>query len=356
MVKVDDRLVGEGEPCFVIGEAGVNHNGDLSLAKKLVDVARRAGADAVKFQSFKAENLVTRRAPKAKYQEQTTGSAESQYEMIEKLELKEQDFKELSDYAHRKGISFLSSPFDKRSVDLLDRLGVPAFKIPSGEITNFSLLRHIARKRKPIILSTGMSTLGEIEDAVRVIRKQGAGEIVLLHCVTDYPAKIEDMNLRAMETLRHAFGLPVGLSDHSPGVTVPVAAVALGACVIEKHFTLDKSLPGPDHQASLEPEELKQMVRAIREVEKAMGDGSKKPTKDEKQIQKVARRSLVARVSIPKGTVITEAMLDVKRPGTGIEPKYMNKVVGAVARCRIGQDEPLTMDKLEIRRCEERSL
>ena len=233
---------------------------------------------------------------------------------------------------------------------MLDKLGVPAFKIPSGEITNFPLLKHIARKGKPIILSTGMTTLGEIEDAVGVIRSERAEEIVLLHCVSRYPARAEDINLRVMKTLRCAFGLPVGLSDHTLGITVPIAAVALGACVIEKHFTLDRSLPGPDHRASLEPGELKQMTQAIREVEAAMGNGDKMPSKEEQQIRDAVRRSIVARVNIPKGTVITEAMLAIKRPGTGVEPKYMHKVVGAVARYRIEQDEPLTMNKLEIRR------
>ena len=350
MVKIDGRFIGEGMPCFVIAEAGVNHNGDLSLAKKLIDAAKEAEADAVKFQSFKAEELVSKCARKARYQQRITGDEESQLEMIRKFELGEKDFGALSAYARKKGIVFLSSPFDGTSVDMLDRLGVPAFKIASGEITNLPLLKYIAGKRKPIILSTGMSTLGEIEDAVGVIRKEGTEEIVLLHCVSRYPAKVEDMNLRVMETLRCAFDLPVGLSDHTLGTTIPIAAVALGACLIEKHFSLDKSLPGPDHQASLEPEELEEMVNSIRDVERAMGDGNKIPTKEEKQIQKVARRSLVARVSIPKGTVISEAMLAIKRPGTGVEPKYMNRVVGAVARCRIEQDEPLTMNKLEVRR------
>jgi N,N'-diacetyllegionaminate synthase len=349
-VKIADRLIGEGQPCFVIAEAGVNHNGDVSLAKRLISTAKEAGADAVKFQTFQAEQLVSERAPKAEYQKDTTDVRESQFQMIKKLELKEQDFKELSDYARKKGIMFLSSPFDTRSVDLLDRLGVPAFKIASGEITNFPLLRHVARKRKPIILSTGMSTLGEIEDAVGVLRKEGAEEIILLHCVSSYPAKTEDMNLRAMETLRRAFDLPVGLSDHTLGITIPIAAVALGASVIEKHFTLDKALPGPDHRASLEPEELRRMVRAVREVEKAAGDGSKIPTKEEEQTRKAARRSLVARVNIPKGTVITEAMLAVKRPGTGVGPRCVDEVIGAVARRRVKRDEPLTMDKLEFRR------
>jgi len=241
---------------------------------------------------------------------------------------------------------FLSSPFDRESVDLLDELDVPAFKIPSGEITNFPLLRHIALKKKPIILSTGMSTLGEIEDVLGVIRKEEAMEIILLHCVTAYPARVEDVNLRAIETLRREFKLPVGLSDHTPGITVPIAAVALGACVIEKHFTMDKNLPGPDHQASLEPHEFTQMVKAIRQVEKAMGDGNKTPTEGEKQIQKVARRSIVAAVNIPKGTIITEAMLRIKRPGTGIKPEYLQNVCGATAKVSIRSDELIRWEDL----------
>ena len=316
------------------------------MAKKLIDVAKGAGADAVKFQSFKAENVVTKTAQKAKYQKQTTGSSESQYEMIRKLELSDADFKKLALYAQKKGIIFLSTPFDKESVDMLDELGVPAFKIPSGEITNFPLIRHIAKKGKPVILSTGMSTLQEIDEAVQVIKSEGIKDIVLLHCVTAYPAKVEDMNLRAMQTLESAFKLPVGLSDHTIGITVPIAAVALGAVVIEKHFTLDKSMPGPDHQASLEPKELKQMIKAIREVEKSLGDGNKSPTAEEEEIKKVARRSIVARIDIPEGTIINEEMLTIKRPGTGIKPKYLDKVVGKVAKAMIKRDELIIKSKL----------
>jgi len=345
-VKIPGRLVGEGQPCFIIAEAGVNHNGDIKLAKKLIDIAREAGADAIKFQTFKADTLVTKSAAKARYQKETTGAAESQLEMIKKLELTEKDFYELYDYARKKGIIFLSSPFDKRSVDLLDKLGVPAFKIPSGEITNFPLLKHIARKKKPIILSTGMSTLGEIEEALEALGEEGVEEIILLHCVSCYPAKVEDMNLKVMNTLRYAFGLPVGLSDHTVGITIPIAAVALGACVIEKHFTLDKSLPGPDHRASLEPDELKQMIKAIRDVEKAMGSGIKIPTAAEEENKKLARRSLVAKVDIAKGAVITEEMLDLKRPGGGIEPKYMNMIIGRKTSGSIKHDELITFTKL----------
>lgn len=339
--------MGESEPCFIIAEAGVNHNGDVNLAKKLIDVAKEAGADAVKFQTFKTEEVVTKNAEKAQYQKEATGAEESQFEMIKNLELTEKDFEELFAYARERDILFLSSPFDKGSVDLLDELGVPAFKIASGEITNFPLLKYIARKKKTIILSTGMSTLGEIEEALEVIRKEGAEEIVLLHCVSCYPAKVEDMNLKAMETLKHAFKLPVGLSDHTVGITTPIVAVALGACVIEKHFTLDKNLPGPDHKASLAPDELKQMVKAIRDVGKALGDGIKKPTKDEEENKKAARRSIVAKVDIPEGAIITKEMLNVKRPGTGIEPKHIEEVSGARAKVDIKRDDRITWSKIE---------
>ncbi len=342
-IKVGNRVIGDGEPCFVIAEAGVNHNGDINLAKRLIDVAREARADAVKFQTFKAEEIVTKNAEKARYQKQTTGAEESQFEMIKRLELSEKDFRGLFTYAQKKGIMFLSSPFDRSSVDLLDRLGIPAFKIPSGEITNFPLLRYIATKERPIILSTGMSTLREVEEALKVIKEEGIDDIILLHCVTSYPAKIEDMNLRAMETLRAAFRLPAGLSDHSMGIIIPVAAVALGACVIEKHFTLDRNLPGPDHRASLEPEELRQMVKAIRDIEKAMGDGLKRPTAEEEENKKVARRSIVARVDIPKGIIISEDMLDFKRPGTGLAPKYMTEIMGRKTKRDIKSGEPVIL-------------
>ncbi len=347
-VKIADRLIGEGEACFVIAEAGVNHNGDINLAKKLIDIAKEAGADAVKFQTFKAEELVTKGTEKAQYQRQTTGADESQFEMIKKLELAESAFKELSDYTQKRGLLFLSSPFDSGSVDLLDRLGIAAFKIPSGEITNFPLLKHIAQKIKPIILSTGMSTISEIEEALAVIQEEGLHDIIMLHCVSSYPAKAEDMNLRAMETLRQVFNLPVGLSDHTLGITVPIAAVALGACIIEKHFTLDKSLPGPDHGASLEPDELKQMVMAIREVEKALGDGIKEPTKGEEENKRLARRSIVARVAIPKGEIITQEMLAVKRAGEGLEPKYLKRICGTRIKGTIKEGETITWDKLDF--------
>ena len=346
-IKISDKFIDEGEPCFIIAEAGVNHNGDINLAKKLIGAAKEAGADAVKFQTFRAENVVTKNAGKAEYQKETAGIGESQYDMIKKLELTEEDFKELAEYAKKKDILFLSSPFDKESVDLLDGLDVPAFKIGSGEITNFPLLKHTAKKEKPIILSTGMCTLGEVEEALNVIRSERVEDVILLHCVSNYPARIEDVNLRAMETLKQAFKIPVGFSDHTLGITASIAAVALGACVIEKHFTLDRNLPGPDHKASLEPDELKEMVKGIRDVEKALGDWIKQPTTNEEEIKKIARRSVIAKIDIPEGTVITEGMLDVKRPGTGIEPKYFDFIVGMRAKKDIKKSDIVAWKMIE---------
>lgn len=344
-IRILDKAIGAGNPCFVIAEAGVNHNGSFRLAKRMVNAAKDAGADAVKFQVFTAERVVTKTADKALYQKRRTRES-NQYEMLKKLELTEDEFTKLAAYAQRRNIIFLASTFDERSVDLLEELKVPAFKIPSGEITNFPLLKHIARKVKPIILSTGMSTLREIAEALEVIRGEGADEVVLLHCVSDYPAKMEEMNLRVMNTLRRLFEFPVGLSDHTLGVTIPIAAVALEASVIEKHFTLDKKLPGPDHKMSLEPNELKEMINCIRNVEKALGNGMKRPTKNEEKIKKAVRKSIVARTKILKGTVITKEMLDFKRPGIGIEPKYLEKVVGKKVKDDIEMGELIILKKL----------
>jgi len=344
-VRIADKLVGNGEPCFIVAEAGINHNGEVRLAKKLIDIAKDSGADAVKFQAFKAERLATKTAEIAEYQK-GTAAEDTLYNMLKKLELTEDELVELANYARKKRIIFLASAFDVKSVDLLDRLRVPAFKIPSGEITNFPLLKHMARKRRPIILSTGMSTLAEVEEAIRVLKREGANDILLLHCVSDYPARVEDINLRAMKTLRQAFGLPVGFSDHTLGITIPIAAAALGAAVIEKHFTLDKSLPGPDQKASLEPSELKEMVVAIRSVEKALGSGIKKPTKSEQLIKKLVRRRIVARRPILKGAIISESMLEFKRSRIGIEPKYAAKILGRKAKRDIAPDEPITLEKV----------
>lgn len=333
-VKIVDRNIGDGEPCFIIAEAGVNHNGDINLAKKLIDTAKDAGADAVKFQTFKAEGVVTKDASIADYAKKNIGKDLKQIDMIKGFELKYEDFEVLKEYCDKKEIMFLSTPHSFDAIDFLEPL-VPVYKIGSGDLTNLPFLKRIATKRKPIILSTGMATLGEIEEALRIIKKNGCKEIILLHCVTNYPTRIEDANLKAMQTLKCAFKLPTGFSDHTLGITVPIAAVALGAAVVEKHFTLDKTLPGPDHKASLEPNELKEMVKAIKDVEKILGDGIKKPTKEEEEIKKVARKSIVAKVDIPEGTIITENMLDVKRPGTGIEPKYMERIIGASVKGNI---------------------
>ena len=346
-LTIGKKELGSQHPCFIIAEAGVNHNGDTALAKKLIDAAIEAGADAVKFQTFKAEKIVTPTAEKADYQKHTTGAGESQYEMIKKLELSETDFRNLSDYAKEAGIIFLSTPFDEESVDLLDQIGVPAFKVPSGEITNFPLLKKIAQKSKPIILSTGMATLGEVEEALNYLKKHGAEEIVLLHCTTSYPAPVASVNLRVMETLRYAFQVPVGYSDHTEGITIPIAAATMGACVIEKHFTLDRTLPGPDHQASLEPRELTAMVKAVRDVELARGNGIKGPTEEEEAIKRVARRSIVAKRDIHMGDVLTEDDLATKRPGIGIEPRYLDSVVRMKARVPIRRDQVIQWDMIE---------
>jgi len=343
-VEIGGRMIGPGYPCFIVAEAGVNHNGSITLAKKLIDAAKAAGADAVKFQAFKTERIVTKTAERAEYQKVAGGG--SQYNLLKKLELSGDEFEELAKYARRKKIIFLATPFDEESTDLLEKLRVPAFKVSSGEITNFPLLKHIAKKRKPIIMSTGMSTIAEIREAIRVLGSGGAKDIVLLHCVSDYPAKVEEVNLKAMETLRRTFKLPVGFSDHTLGITVPIAAATLGAVVIEKHFTLDKRLPGPDHKASLEPSEFEDMVTGIREVEKALGDGIKRPTKGEDAIKKAIRRSIVAKINISKGTVITMEMLELKRPGTGLGSEYFKKVIGKKARKNIMADELIAIEKL----------
>jgi N,N'-diacetyllegionaminate synthase len=345
-INIGGKIIGDGFPCFIIAEAGVNHNGKFALAKKLIDAAAEAGADAVKFQTFRADELVTAGAPKAKYQQETTGNDEDQYRMLQKLELKPDDFKKLSAYAVKRGIIFLSTPFDEASVDLLDSLEVPAYKIPSGEITNFPLLEYIGRKKKPVILSTGMSVMPEIKDAVSCLQKAGAKDTILLHCISSYPAPPEDANLRVMAALKRRFKLPIGLSDHTTGIYIPLAAAALGACVIEKHFTLDKTLPGPDHRASLEPAELREMVTAIRTVEKALGDGKRRLTAGEKALKKVARRSLVARVAIPAGTVIKKDMIAIKRPGTGLSPRYLSDIIGKKAVKNIAAGQVITWDKV----------
>ncbi len=345
-VEIAGRMVGPGWPCFIIAEAGVNHNGSLDLARRLVDAAKAAGADAVKFQTFQTAHLVTRTAPKAEYQLQATGGQESQYEMLSRLQLSPADHRCLLACCQEAGIVFLSTPFDEPSADLLDELGVPALKIGSGEVTNLPFLTYLGRKGKPLLLSTGMSYLAEVDEAVRAIRSAGCDQLVLLHCVSDYPAEPADVNLRAMRTMARAFDLPVGYSDHTLGDEVALAAVALGACVIEKHFTLDRGLPGPDHRASLEPAELTSLVRSIRLVEQSMGDGIKRPAASEESARTVGRRSVVAARAISAGTVLTRDMLAAKRPASGMPPAWIDLLVGRTAAVDIPADALIALHML----------
>jgi N,N'-diacetyllegionaminate synthase len=327
---------------FIIAEAGVNHNGSLEMALQLIDVAVAAGADAVKFQTFKAEKIIAVNAPKAGYQKETTGSDESQLEMVKKLELDETAHNKLHQYCKHKGIQFLSTPFDLESIDLLYRLGLEIFKIPSGEITNLPYLRKLGALKKRLILSTGMADLGEIEDALDVLTESGTPleNITVLHCNTEYPTPFEDVNLRAMLTIRNAFsGISVGYSDHTNGIEVAVAAVALGAAVLEKHFTLDRNLPGPDHKASLEPDELKAMVQAIRNIEQALGDGIKRPSPSEVKNKPIARKSLVATQPIKTGELFSAENITAKRPGAGISPMRWDEVLGQAAQKDYEKDE-----------------
>lgn len=325
----------------------MNHNGSVDLAMRLVDAAADAGADAVKFQTFSAERLATASASKAPYQEQTTGAGESQREMLKALELPVDAYRRLQARCHERGIVFLSTPFDELSADLLDNLGVPAFKIPSGEITNTPLLEHVAAKRKPVLLSTGMSTLAEVDAAVDVLRFGGAAGLVLLQCTSAYPVPPASVNLSAMRTLAREFAIPVGYSDHTAGIHITLAAVALGAHVIEKHLTLDRGLAGPDHHASIEPHELVALVRGIRDVEVALGDGVKRPTEDERAMAAVVRRSVVAGRDLPAGAVLTRNTVTMKRPGTGIPPTRLAELVGRRLRVTVRADEVLTWDMLE---------
>lgn len=320
---------------FIIAEAGVNHNGSIELALELIDAARSAGADAVKFQTFKAGLLATPAAPKAAYQQRTTNAAESQLEMLQRLQLDEVAHRKLMQQCVDVGIQFISSPFDPSSVDMLATLGIPQFKIPSGEITNYPLLAKIAGTAKPVILSTGMSTLGEVEEAVHVLETGGATQISLLHCVTEYPAPFEQINLRAMQTLKTAFHLPVGYSDHTPETEISIAAVALGAEIIEKHLTLDRTLPGPDHSSSLQPLEFGQMVTAIRHVESALGNGIKAPAPCELPNMTVARKSVVASHALPAGHRLTHNDLDIRRPGSGLAPKFLPSLLGRTLRVAV---------------------
>ncbi|MEH2944172.1 N-acetylneuraminate synthase [Lachnospiraceae bacterium KK002] len=324
---------------IIIAEAGVNHNGSLETAKQMVLAAREAGADYIKFQTFSPEKLVSVFAEKAEYQKQTTGTEESQLEMLKKLALTQKDFLELNEYCRQQGIGFLSTPFDLDSIHFLDKLNMDFWKLPSGEITNLPYLLEIAGTGKPVVMSTGMCDLEEIRQAVDCLKKAGTPELTLLHCNTEYPTPMEDVNLKAMAAMEREFHLPVGYSDHTKGIEIPIAAAALGACVIEKHFTLDRTMEGPDHRASLEPEELKAMVTAVRNVEQALGSGKKEPSQSEEKNRAVARKSIVARCRIKKGETLSEDNLTAKRPGTGISPMRWPELMGRKADRDYAEDE-----------------
>jgi len=330
------------EKVFIIAEAGVNHNGDINIAKKLIDVAFDSGANSVKFQTFKAENIVSSNAPKADYQLNSTEKSETQFQMLKKLELDLKSHQILIDYCKIKGIIFLSTPFDLESIDLLNKLGIKIFKIPSGEITNLPYLKKIGALNKKVILSTGMANINEIRDALRILTDAGTPKknIIVLHANTEYPTPFEDVNLLAMQTIGRTFDVKVGYSDHTNGIEVPIAAVALGACVIEKHFTLDRNMEGPDHKASLEPPELKAMVSAIRNIEKAMsGNGNKEPSNSEKKNIPIARKSIVAKTNIKKGEIFSENNITIKRPGTGISPMLWYNVIGKISSTDFKPDD-----------------
>lgn len=324
---------------FIIAEAGVNHNGSLELAKELVDAAKESGADCVKFQTFKAGNLVSKSAKKAEYQTENTGTDESQLEMLKKLELSQDEFIELKNYCDQVGIEFMSTAFDLESIDFLSDIDMKSWKIPSGEITNLPYLLKIAKLNKPLILSTGMSTMDDIDQAVQVLRENSQAELTVLHCTTEYPTPFGEVNLNAMKTIGEAFDVEIGYSDHTQGIEVPIAAVALGAKVIEKHFTLDRNMEGPDHKASLEPDELKEMVTSIRNIEESMGSSIKTPTESELKNIAIVRKSIVASRKIDKGETFSEDNLMVKRPGEGISPMNWFDVIGKVAKCDFEEEE-----------------
>lgn len=340
-------MFGLNNSVFIISEAGVNHNGDINIAKKLIDKAKWAGVDAIKFQTFKSEKLVTNYAQMADYQKHNIGNTYSQFEMLKKLELSFENFTELKKYCDEKGLMFLSTPFDFESADFLQKLGIAAFKISSGDLTNIPLLEHISSFKKPIILSSGMSNLGEIEEAICAAKFAYNNEVAVLHCTSNYPAEYNTVNLNAMSTIKNAFNLTVGYSDHTKGITIPVAAAALGAKIIEKHFTLDKNMEGPDHKASLEPEELKDMVQSIRKVEEAFGDGIKRHDPCETDTMKVARKSIVAARDIKQGEVIKLNDMDFKRPGTGTAPKFYKDILDKKALRDIKIDEQLNLNMFE---------
>lgn len=343
-IKIGDKTINEDNESFIIAEAGVNHNGKIEMAKKLVDAAVKAGVDAVKFQTFSTDRLIIKDTKKAKYQVDNTGSEESQYDMLKKLELSFEDHKIIKDYCDKNDITFLSTPYDPESVDMLDELGVSAYKVSSSDNTNLPFLNYLSKKDKPVILSTGMSYLGEIAEAVRAFKNNKFKDLILLHCVSNYPISMEKVNLEAINTLKDKFNTIVGYSDHTAGIGAAPYSIPLGAKVIEKHFTLDKNLSGPDHKASLNPEELKETVNLIRKVEKAMGTGIKAPILEERDSKKKLQKSIVSKKDIVKDETITEDKLTTKRPGTGISPIYIKEVIGKKAKDNIPKDTIITLD------------
>lgn len=345
-MKIAGKHVGEGYSCFVIAEAGVNHNGSIELAQRLVEAAAQSGADAIKFQTFQAEKVISAGTPKADYQKDTTGTAEQQFEMVRRLEMSEHMTRSVAAHAASVGIVFLSTAFDEQSVDLLDDMGVPAFKVGSGDVTNLPLVEFIGRKRKPVILSTGMSYLEEVKSAVETLIAAGCPELALLHCVSSYPADPREANLRVLQRLRDTFNVPIGFSDHCLDNEIAIAAVAMGANIVEKHITLDVNLPGPDHRVSLSPDGFKSLVRSIRIVERSLGDGIKRPYPGEQNVRDLARRSIVAAHTIAPGAMISRDMLAFKRPGTGIPPSQWKQLVGKRAAREIAYDSLITMKDL----------
>lgn len=329
-IRIGNRKVGFGEKTFIIAEAGINHNGDFVQAKKIIQEAAKSDADAVKFQIFKAEEFC---------------SEDTEYfDLFRSLELGADEWVELADFANNKGILFTASVFGEESADFLKEIGAPVYKIASGDLTHLPLLKYVSKESMPIILSTGMATIAEIDEAINTIQSTGNQEVSLMHCVSNYPTKYQDTNLNFIQTLKEAFKIPVGFSDHTEGILIPTLAVAIGADIIEKHFTLDKNLSGPDHRLSLEPDEFGKMVKNIRITESTLGDGIKKLTKEEEEVKKLARRSIVAKMDIPNGKIITKDKIRILRPGTGIEPKFIELVVGKVAKTDIKKDQPLTWD------------
>lgn len=345
-IKIGKKKIGEGHPCFVIAEAGVNHNGRLTTAKKLVDSAVAAGADAVKFQTFKAEGVVTNKASIALYAKKNIRENPTQLQMIKRYELTYDEFEELKAYCDKKEILFLSTPHSFDAIDFLKDL-VPAYKFGSGDLTNIPALQYASRKHKPIILGTGMATLNEIRTAIRAIHDSGNHQVIVLHCTTNYPCPLNEVNLRAMLTMQNTLNSLVGYSDHTTGITVPIIAVSLGAVLIEKHFTLDKTLPGPDHAASLEPEELAKMVSAIRDINTILGSYTKKPTKSEREIMKLVRKSIVANQDIRKGVLLRRDMLGIKRPGVGLSPVHLQQLLGKKTKRMISKDELIRLNMVE---------